>query len=67
MRPAGLPPLKPNPPHPPHTLTHTHTNTSCSITARHPDLINITINVDALGTPATPMGHVSYLEQAHYK
>lgn len=38
-----------------------------NITARHPDLINITINVDALGTPATPMGHVSYLEQAHYK
>lgn len=38
-----------------------------SITARHPDLINITIGVEAMGTPATPMGHVSYLEQAHYK
>ncbi|KAL4444152.1 hypothetical protein ABPG75_011889 [Micractinium tetrahymenae] len=56
-----------------HPLNGDGTPATCSrlllpnITAQHPDLINITINVEALGTPATPMGHVSYLEQAHYK
>lgn len=68
---AGLP-AHPQPPptlHPP-TLPHSQPQShaaSRSMTAHHPDLINITISVEALGTLATPMGHVSYLEQGHFK